>query len=112
VRNHMFFCCSSPRFLSLSAAMERHLSFGSDRTLEFVAAFAATVSGPLMVAVVSSGYWFAITAESEYKLHQGLIVKGTAFAFFPLHEVEDITPIAPETKVVPTTPICKIRDKA
>jgi hypothetical protein len=33
--------------------MERHLPFGSDRTLEFVADFSATVSGPLMVAVVS-----------------------------------------------------------
>jgi hypothetical protein len=52
-KSHVFFCCSSPRFLSLSAAMERHLPFGSDRTLEFVADFSATVSGPLMVAVVS-----------------------------------------------------------
>jgi len=30
-----------------------------------------------------------------------LTVKETAFEFFPLHEVVDTTPIAPETKVVP-----------
>jgi len=32
---------------------------------------------------------------------QGLIVNETAFEFFPLHEVVDIPPIPPETKVVP-----------
>jgi hypothetical protein len=33
--------------------------------------------------------------------NHGLIVNETAFEFLPLHEVVDITPIPPETNVVP-----------